>query len=88
MSKTAAARTMAITIPHRAETQTRLRSTSRTKKRVKTGSADTRVDSGHHPEGVVVLVPGHERAPPWTTRGGHYPRRVGAVKPEKRHSHH
>ena len=51
MPKTAAAMTTAITIPHRAETQTRLRSTSRTKKRVRTGSADTRVDSGHHPSG-------------------------------------
>ena len=51
MPKTAAARTIAITIPHRAETQTRLRSTSRTKKSVNTGSADTKVDSGHHPRG-------------------------------------
>ena len=51
MRKTPAARTIAITIPHRAETQTLLRSTSRTKNRVKTGSADTRVDSGHHPRG-------------------------------------
>ena len=51
MAKTAAATTTAITIPHRAETQTRLRSTRRTKKRVRTGSAETRVDSGHHPSG-------------------------------------
>ena len=51
MPKTAAARTTAITIPHRAETQTRLRSTSSTKKSVRTGSADTSVESGHHPSG-------------------------------------
>ncbi len=51
MPKTAAARTIAITIPHSADTQTRLRSTSRTKKSVSTGSADTSVESGHHPSG-------------------------------------
>ena len=46
MPKTAAASTIAITMPHSAETQTRLRSTSSTKNSVSTGSAETRVDSG------------------------------------------
>ena len=51
MRKIAAASTTAITKPEKAETQTRLRSTSSTKKRVRTGSADTSVESGHQPSG-------------------------------------
>ena len=51
MWKTARASTTAITNPDKAETHTRLRRTSSTKKRVKTGSAETRVESGHQPRG-------------------------------------
>ena len=51
MRKTSAARSTAIAIPASAETHTRLRSTSSTKKRVSTGSAETSVESGHQPSG-------------------------------------
>ncbi len=46
MRNTPAARTIAITIPHNADTQTLRRSTSSTKNSVSTGSAETSVDSG------------------------------------------
>ena len=51
MRKTKAASRTAVAMPASAETQTRLRSTSSTKKRVSTGSAETSVDSGHQPSG-------------------------------------
>ena len=51
MSKASSARTIAISIPDSAATQTRaLRATS-TKNRVTTGRAATAVDSGHAPKG-------------------------------------
>ena len=51
MPKTAAARATAIVMPQSADTHTRRRSTSSTKKSVSTGSAATSVDSGQEPSG-------------------------------------
>ena len=51
MRKMTAASTTAIRKPQKAETHTRFRRTSSTKKRVTTGSAETRVERGHQPRG-------------------------------------
>jgi hypothetical protein len=51
MRKTTAASSTAMMKPQQAEIHTFLRRTSSTKKRVTTGSAETRVERGHQPSG-------------------------------------